>query len=159
MEFPEAFIDEVEAVPDDLFVYRRVAWDSIGGRARCPAGESGSLSGNAFRDYPDAKARSLGYPGACMSVGLGATLQEHGFGPAKMLEGFAGYGLARLRVGELRRLQRANGESSPQGIMRAPTPAEPWHCVVFEPVNSPRKRAVANAIADVAAWEIPLVHL
>ena len=159
MEGAAAFADDPEAVPDEAFLYRRVDWDRIGGRAACPAGEVARLSGNAFSDYPNAVARSMGYPGACMSVGLGPLLLVAGVGPSQLIEGHEGYGVARIRVGDLRRLTRSTGAPCPQGVMAWPTPAEPWHCVVFELADGERKKAVRAAIAQVAEWEIPLVNL
>ncbi len=78
--------------------------------------------------------------------------------PSDLLEGYEGYGLARIHVGALRSLQRADGSPCPQGVMPAPTAEEPWHCVVFDWEARPRKGAVQNAIAKVAEWEIPLIN-
>ncbi len=153
-----AFVDDPEAVPDEAFLYRRVDWDRIGGRAACPPGEVARLSGNAFSDYPDEVARSMGYPGPCMSVGLGPLLLAAGVGPEQLIEHHEGYGVARIRVGELRRLARAAGDPCPQGVMAWPTPTEPWHCVVFALAGGARKKAVRTAIAKIAEWEIPLVN-
>lgn len=153
------FADDPQGVPDDAFVYRRVDWDRIGGRAACPPGEVARLSGNAFADYPDERARAMGYPGACMSVGIALVLQARGLGSEQMIENYEGYGVARIRVGDLRRLTRSTGEPCPQGVMAWPTSSEPWHGIVFEPGGGARKRAVKDAIARIAAWEIPLVNV
>ncbi len=151
------FADDLR-IPDDSFVYRRVDWDRIGGRQACTNGEIGKLSGNAFTDYPEEKAQAMGYPGPCMSVALGVVLLDRGDPPAKVIEKYPGYGLARIRVADLRRLQRLDESPCPQGVMASPTDAEPWHGVVFDCEPGMRKKAVRAAIARVAEWEIPLIN-
>ncbi len=153
----QTFADDLR-IPDDTFVYRRVDWDRIGGRRSCPPGEVARLSGNAFQDYDEEKARELGYPGPCMSVALGVALLARGHTPRQAIEKYQGYGLARVSVAALRRLRRHNGSPCPQGVMAAPTEAEPWHGVVFDYEPGKRKGAVCTAICRVAQWEIPLIN-
>lgn len=151
-----AFRDDLEAVPDDALLYRRVDWDKVGGRQRTAPGEIPDLNANCFTDYPEARARELGYPGPCMSVGVSVVLAVKGYSPEDLLKGYEGYGLARVTAGDLRRLQRLDGTPCPQGIMLVPTEVEPWHGVVFDQVRRPRQKPVSKAIARVGAWEIPL---
>lgn len=152
---PDPFVDDRNGVPDDALLYRRVSWGSIGGR--CPPGQLAELSGNCFRDYPDAQARALGYPGPCMSVGVGTVLQARGLQPEAMLVGHAGYGLAVVRAGDLRRLCRFDGTACEQGVMLSPTDEEPWHGVVFDKSGSARSKAVAVAVQRKAEWHVPLI--
>src|SRR6266498_2009226 len=49
----DTFADDLAAVPDEAIGYRRVAWDRIGGRERCPVGWVAKLRPNAFSDYPE----------------------------------------------------------------------------------------------------------
>lgn len=154
----EEFYDDVDSVPDDVMIYRRVDWDKVGGKDRTPKGREATINGNCFTDYPDAKARQLGLPGACMSVGIGPVIEAYGYTPVVMLENYGGYGLAWLRVGDLRRLTRLNGEPCPQGIMPCPTEREPWHGVVFDKARRPRQKPVCKAIASVAEWHIALIN-
>ncbi len=158
MEPVEAFVDDLVGVPDGAVLYRRISWGVIGGHKKCEPGQVARLSGNAFTDYPDDVARGLGYPGPCMSVAISTVLVAHYLTPAKVVEDYPGYGVARLRAADLRALRRANGSACPQGLMLAPTAKEPWHCVVFDPQERPRKGAVQKAIARVAEWEYPLVR-
>ena len=155
---PQYFRDDLE-IDDHVVVYRRAHWDKIGGRARATPGVEAKISPNFFSDYPEDAARKLGYEGPCMSVGLGSVLEELGLDPSVMLAGYDDreYGLTRTRVGDLRQLKRASGESCPQGIMASPTKAEPWHGVVFDLNYRPRKDPVRKAIARVSTWQIPLI--
>jgi len=153
---PRPLVDDRVNIPDDTLLYRRVPWDLVGGKAKCPLGESPSLSGNAFRDWSAELARSRGYAGPCMSVGVGTMLND----PQQMLgEERQGYGVAVVRAGDMRTLTRRNGTTQePQGIMLSPTDAEPWHGVVFCLDGSRRKDPVCAAISDHAAWVIPLLN-
>jgi hypothetical protein len=153
-----AFEDDLVRIPDEVILYRRIDWDKIGGRDSCPLGQAGKLNGNSFRDYPADKALTMGYPGPCMSVGVGSVLISNGRESTELLEGFDGYGLARIVAGDLRKLARVNGDQCPQGIMLAPTDTEPWHGIVFDLLERPRTRPVCKAISQVATWEIPLVN-
>ncbi len=154
----DPFVDDREGIPDDTLLYRRINWNYVGGMDRYPPGETPELSGNCFRDYPEDKARDLGYAGRCMSVGVGTIIQSKGLLPEVMLEGYEGYGLAVVRAGDLRTLHRFNGTACPQGVMPRPTPSEPWHAVVFDTLGPRRPDAVCEAIADVAEWHVPLVR-
>lgn len=145
------------SIPDDALVYRRVDWDKIGGRSRVAVGEKARINGNCFSDYPEAKAAEFGYPGPCMSVGVSTVMIELGVEPEEMLQGFDHYGLTETRVSDLRQLAKGNGDLCPQGIMLSPTKREPWHCVVFDVTERPRKNGCRNAIAKVSAWRVPLV--
>lgn len=152
----ESFEDDTSGVPDATILFRRVTWDLIGGRERCAIGAEAQISGNAFSDYPELRARELGYPGPCMSVALEAKLREHGFGPERLILDHPGYGVVRIRVEDLRSLTRSNGEECHQGVMASPEETEPWHAVVFEPRGGQRQKPVKAAIAAVAQWVIPL---
>jgi hypothetical protein len=152
------FHDDVDSIPDETLLYRRVDWDKIGGREKSPIGVPASINGNCFRDYPEPRARDMGLPGACMSVGAGNLMDQHGKQPRVMLAEYDGYGLALVRAGDLRKLQRADGTPCPQGVMLCPTPDEPWHSVVFDVANQPRPNPVCKQIARAASWEIPLIR-
>jgi hypothetical protein len=153
------FADNDAAVPNEAILYRRVDWDKIGGRDRCEPGEAGRLNGNCFTDYSREKALELGYSEPCMSVGISTVLKELGLTPDKMLEGYEEYGLAQVSAAALRNLTRADGSPCPQGIMLVETEEEPWHGVVFDLTNRPRKTSVCKAIARVATWTIPLLKV
>jgi hypothetical protein len=154
----EAFEDDRLAVPDAVILYRRVDWDKVGGRERCPGGESPRLTKNAFGDYSRDKAVELGYPGPCMSVAVSSIMLEQGQSPADLLIGFEGYGLAGIPAADLRGLERKSGNPCPQGIMLAATPKEPWHAVVFSYNAGMRSDGDRQAIADKAFWEVPLIN-
>jgi len=154
----EEFHDDVESVPDDVLLFRRVDWDKIGGKSRSPKGVHAQLNGNCFTDWPDQKAREAGYPGPCMSVGVSIVLDQHGRHPSAMLEDLSEYGLAFVTAGALRNLVRADGTACPQGIMLCPTEREPWHGVVFDLESRPRPKSVQKSIAKVAGWIIPLIN-
>jgi hypothetical protein len=147
----DSFTDDLVAIPDDAIVYRRVAWDRIGGQANCEVGAVATLNGNCFTDYPEPRARELGYPGCCMSVGVAKVLQEQGFGPEKMLERYPDEGLAWILAADLRKLEKATGEPCPQGLMLVPTDDEPWHGVVFDMATGRKSEAVKKAIAKASA--------
>src|SRR2546421_1120944 len=56
----------------------------------------------AFQDYSPRKAMEMGYPGACMSVGLSSVLEEQGRVPEELLEGWGdAYGLASVTAGDV----------------------------------------------------------
>jgi hypothetical protein len=94
-----------------------------------------------------------------MSVGVSTVLAEEGLSPEKMLEGYPGYGLAYFSAGDVRRLTKADGTTPcPQGVMLAPTEAEPWHGVVFDLSGTRRGKAAKNAIARIATWLVPLIN-
>lgn len=155
----EGFVDDPIQIPDDALLLRRVDWDKAGGKTRVPVGERAKMTGNFFTDYPEGKALELGYPGACMSVGLLHEIERRGLDAARaMLQGFEGYGLVAVRAGALRSLVRANGDPCPQGIMPAPTAQEPWHAVVFDLERRPRQKPATKRIAEVAEWVVPLVR-
>ena len=153
-----AFTDDDEAVPDDAILYRRVVWDKLGGRGRCPVGESPCLNGNCFTDWPADRAAAEGFPGPCMSVGVSTELDRLGLTPEKMLENYPECGLAGVSAGDLRRLVKGDGKECPQGMMLAATEAEPWHGVVFDSAGGQRTRGARDAIAATARWVIPLVN-
>jgi hypothetical protein len=152
----DAFADDLAAVPDETIVYRRVSWDKIGGRERCPVGCAANLRPNAFSDYPEAKALELGFPGRCMSIGVGIVLKGSGFRPEKMLERFPEEGLASMLAADLRKLTKGNGEPCPQGLMLAATDDEPWHGVVFDLTAGYKTEAAKAAIARISSWAVPL---
>jgi hypothetical protein len=155
----EEFRDEVETIPDEVLLFRRVDWDKIGGRSAAPSGVPAKLNGNCFTDYPEARAREKGLPGPCMSVGVASVLDQYRFGPDKLLEEFDECGIAVVRAGDLRQLKRVDGTPCPQGIMLNPTEKEPWHGVVFDVNRRPRRKAICKAIAQIASWAIPLVKI
>jgi len=141
---------------EDSILYRRVGWDAIGGRDRVPPGEIASFNGNSFSDYPETKAREMGYPGPCMSVASAEVLTVNGSGPERLVDGFNGYGLVSLRVGDLRNLTRVNGQPCPQGVMLVPEDGQPWHAVVFCLSGHQRTKPIKEAIRAIAEWVIPL---
>ena len=155
---PTLLIDDPNLLPEAT-VYRRVGWNHVGGVDRFEPGEKPSLSSNMFKDYPAARAEEYGFAGPCMSVGLGYLIEEHGKTPAEAMLGnpHQGYGLVACTVGDLRALQRLNGDACPQGIMPAPTDHEPWHAVVFD-VTGKRAESVSAAIAKIACWIVPLIR-
>lgn len=153
-----AFADDTEGIPDDAILYRRVVWNLIGGRQKCPPGAVASLNGNCFADWSAEKAIEEGFPGPCMSVGLSTVLEELRFTPEKMLENYPDYGLAFVTAAELRKLAKADGTPCPQGIMTAATDAEPWHGVVFDLAGGRRAGSAKNAIAKAAQWKVPLTN-
>jgi len=151
--------DDADAVPDEAILFRRVAWDKIGGRGKCPPGATGRLNANCFTDWPQEAAAKAGFPRPCMSVGVSTVLEELGYPPEKMLEDYPECGLACVNAGALRNLTRADGSTRcPQGIMLAPTEKEPWHGVVFDLTSERRGGAAKTAIAAAARWVIPLVN-
>jgi hypothetical protein len=151
--------DDPEAVPDTAMLYRRVAWDKIGGRSRCPLGEVGRLNANCFTDWPPDAAAEAGFLRPCMSVGVSTVLERLGYSPEKMLEDYPDYGLACVTAGVLRSLTKADGITPcPQGIMLAPTEKEPWHGVVFDLTSERRSGAAKSAIVAAAKWVIPLLN-
>jgi hypothetical protein len=154
----EEFYDEVETIPDETVLYRRVDWNKIGGMERSPKGVEAGLNDNCFTDWSEVNARQVGMPGPCMSVGLSTILELHGKTPAAMIEDRPGDGVARMTAGALRALKRADGSPCPQGIMLCPTEREPWHGVVFDLTSRPRGGAVRKAVARIAMWEIPLIN-
>jgi hypothetical protein len=153
-----AFEDDRANIPDEVILYRRVDWDRIGGRDRCPHGQTGKLNGNSFTDYQADRALRMGYPGPCMSIGVGTVLTSYGYEPVKLLDELSDYGLARIAAGDLRKLTRINGDPCPQGLMLVPTEAEPWHGIVFDLTERPRTKPVCKVIAQIATWEIPLIN-
>src|SRR5258708_2074917 len=96
-----AFVND-DTIPGAALLYRRIPskwidWDTVDaeGHPRITRG--------AFQDYTDAKARSMRYPGPCMSVGLGPVLEQHGRDPSFLLDGWGSdYGIASVRVAVLR---------------------------------------------------------
>jgi hypothetical protein len=151
-------VDDAIAVPDDAILYRRVVWGKIGGREKCPRGEVASLNGNCFTDWPPDAAAREGFAGPCMSVGVGTVLDNLGYTPDRILDGYPECGLACVTAGALRSLTKADGTSCPQGVMLAPTEKEPWHGVVFDRTSERRGGAARNAIAQLAEWVIPLIN-
>lgn len=150
-----AFIDDLQAIPDDAVIFRRVPSDFVDWNALDHGGRP-RLTGQAFQDYPEEVARDrYGLPGACMSVGVESVLLEHGNTPSRLLDGYdSSYGLARLRAGDLRNLCRNDGTSASQGLMPNATDEEPWHAVVFSQVSSKKNKTIQRLIAAVASWEI-----
>jgi hypothetical protein len=146
-----------DKVADSDLVYRRASWTKIGGRSKTPTGQVAKISANFFSDYPEAVAKEHGYDGPCMSIGLHSVLVSCGFEPSAMLEKFPEFGLLVASVGDLRRLKKHDGESCPQGVLASRTDEEPWHGVVFDMADRPRRDPTRKAIAKVFSWEIPLV--
>jgi hypothetical protein len=152
------FSDDENIIPSEAVLYRRVTWDKIGGRDRCPSGMAGTINANCFTDYPSERALELGYAGPCMSIGISTVLKSSGFTPDKMLEGYEGYGLAQVTASEIRSLIRGDGSPCPQGIMLVETDMEPWHGIVFDLTDRPRKAGARKAMARVASWAVPLMN-
>jgi hypothetical protein len=153
----EQFVDDVDGVPDDTILYRRVAWDKIGGRARSAKGVPARLNSNCFTDWSEEKARSVGLPGPCMSIGVSIVLDRLGIPSEDLLED-PEQGLAYMTAGQVRHLVKGDGTPCPQGVMLCPTEREPWHGVVFDVNIRPRTDAVRKSVARVAAWSIPLIN-
>lgn len=150
-------LDDVEGVPGDALLYRRIVWSKIGGRTHYVSGDTPSLNGNCFTDWPAAKALDEGFPGPCMSVGVSTVLDELGCTANEILAAYPECGLACVRAADLRGLTKADGAACPQGIMLAPTEKEPWHGVVFD-MSGQRGSAAKAAIARVASWIVPLIN-
>lgn len=139
-----AFVDQ-DDISDDELLYRRIPpqwidWETLDdeGRPR--------MMRAAFQDYKTEKAREMGLPGPCMSIGLHSILIAHRGEPLDLLERWGmHYGIASLPAGAV----RANGD---QGVMRWPTPEEPWHGVVFTKVGSKRTGGMENTLARAASW-------
>lgn len=146
-------VDDPERIPDDSVLYRRTTWDKIGGRPSAPNQESKKISPNFFTDAPEAEAARFGFDRVCMSVGVSTLLTDP---PAQMLSGFAGMGLVSVTAGQLRNLTKGDGTPCPQGVMLAPTDAEPWHAVVFGLSEAKRSAAAAKAVARCAVVVVPL---
>lgn len=148
---PVILEDDRESIPDDAYVYRRLSWKHVGNRNGYEPGDCARFTSNCFRDYPTDKAKALGYPRACMSVCYAGLVSAE-----RALRDYDGYGLARIKAGDLRDLKRLDGTPCPQGIRLAATDDEPWHAVVFDLTNEFRKDPVCRLIAHIAQWEIPL---
>lgn len=153
----EELVDDREAIPDDVVLYRRVDWDKIGGKGKYAPGEVGRLNKNCFTDQGAEVAAEHGLPGPCMSVAAGNHLPDD-YPPERLLDSWPGYGLASFTARDVRNLSRADGSPCPQGVMLAPTEAEPWHAVVFDLADPDAKRSggACRAIAERAEWVVPL---
>lgn len=156
-ELARPLVDDQHQIPDEALLYRRIDWDMVGGRLKCPVGETPMLSGNCFSDRNAEWALKRGLAGACMSVGVGTVLRAKGHLPSVVLGGKLKYGLAVIRAGDLRNLKRKSGALCPQGVMLYPTEDEPWHGVVFD-MSGRRSDAARSAIASAATWEIALIR-
>jgi hypothetical protein len=122
--------DDEPAIAADERLYRRIFPDWIDW-TKIDAGGLPRIKRAAFQDYSAKRAVELGYPGACMSVGLGSVLAGHGREPLAMLEKVGQeYGLASLTAAEVR--------ARDQGVMAWPTEEEPWHAVVFSRLGPKR---------------------
>src|SRR5487761_177666 len=154
----DTFADDLAAGSGDAIVYRRIAWDRIGGRERCPVGCVAKLRPNAFSDYPEDSAREQGFPGRCMSMGVGAVLERLGFPPEKMLERYPDEGLACVLAADLRKLTKGDDTPCPQGLMLAATDDEPWHGIVFDLTVGYKTEAAKAAIARICRWVVPLIN-
>ena len=146
-------VDDPQAVPDNVVLYRRTTWDKIGGRPTSEGIESSKISANFFTDAPASEAARYGLARLCMSVGVSTVLGNR---PERMLEGYPGMGLVSAKAGALRSLTKGDGTPCPQGIMLYPTEEEPWHAVVFDLTEDKRSAGAAKAIARLAAVVVPL---
>jgi hypothetical protein len=153
-------VDHTEIISNDDVVYRRFGWalapvepDEVEMNGECP------LCANHFGDYSRKMAAAKGYSKPCMSVGLRSVLLDHGFDASKLLEKMPDYGVASIRVGDLRNLLRPTGADCPQGVMLCPEPGEPWHAVVFDRLSPQRSDAAKKSILARASIEIPLIRL
>jgi hypothetical protein len=91
-------------------------------------------SSGAFQDRKESGA---------MSVGLLSEIRARDLGPEVMLAGYGpAYGLVSLSVREVRALG--------QGVVRAPTDAEPWHALVF----GPKPKKVQAALKLGCEWVV-----
>jgi hypothetical protein len=158
LEPAPVFADQLDVIPNDAVLLRRVDWDKVGGVDRFAGSLTPELIGNCFTDYDPVKARAMGYPGACMSVHIFAALGPEGL--AGQIQRYPDYGFARLIARDLRELRRVDGTPCPQGIMARPTEDDPSHAVVFDLERmgeSKRAAGVAKRIAAIADWEVPLI--
>lgn len=142
--------DDEESIPDEEFVYRRILFPNwVDDTKRDNLGRP-RIKRSAFQEFGAEKARQLGYPGPCFSVGLSSVLTAHGREPTDLLEGWDSedrkYGIAHLRVADIRRKGR--------GVMARPTDQEPWHAVVFPKTTETRKQKAdsESALAAAAVW-------
>ncbi len=138
----EPYEDEPEAIPDDAVLYRRVHPNYV------DVDEDGTLKvqSGAFQDASAEWAHEHGYPGPAMSVHLRSVLKSEGKHPSSVLEGLLGFGLVRLRAGDLR--------DHGMGIQRRPTEDDPSHAVVFAIDRSKRSGGQQKRTRDAAEWEI-----
>jgi hypothetical protein len=149
----DRFQDDLDLIPDDAVIYRRLSWHHLGGIERHRGLPEAKLSDNGFRDYTGEKARAYGFPGDCFSVCIASMIP-----PATPLREIAGeFGLARSTAGAIRRVVNGDGHPFPLWIMHAPTDEEPWHGVVSHPHTPTKPKSIDKALVRLFAWEIALV--
>ncbi|WP_146763082.1 hypothetical protein [Micromonospora noduli] len=149
----EVGFQDDDTISDDSLLYRRITPGFINW-SKVQPDEQPKIPSQGFQDYPEDKARDEhGLPGACMSVDLGYILDEHGLTPEHLLEGYSGYGLVVLNVGQLRQLKGPNGQDWTQGVMRDPRPGAPWHAVAFARAGK-KTGGMKNAISGIARWVV-----
>jgi hypothetical protein len=143
---PREFADDL-SIPHDAILLRRIH-PVLARKARVDERGLPILTTEMFQDASAQEAERRGLPGPCMSVGLdsSATTAE------QMISGeYEGYGIAELPVSAVRNLGTPPGKWS-QGIMRDPTEAEPWHCVVFSKTTAKKTGGMQKALRDAARW-------
>jgi hypothetical protein len=139
--YQSPFVDEVEVILDDEWLYRRIYPGFIDWQHR-DANGSPRVKGGAFQDYGDEQAEKLGYEAPAMSVAV-RCLVEALTGPAHLLATFSpAYGLVAFTAGEARALN--------QGVMWRPVVGEPWHAIVFDKAVRRRKSSAQSALALAA---------
>lgn len=149
----EVGFQDDDTISDDSLLYRRI-YPGFINWSKVQLGEHPKIPSQGFQDYPEDRAREeFGLPGACMSVDLGYILDEHGLSPADLLEGYVGYGLVVLNVGQLRHLKGPNGQDWTQGVVRDPRPGAPWHSVTFAR-SGKKTNSMRNAISGIARWVV-----
>lgn len=152
---PEGLIDDTAGISDGAILLRRIPPREIDW-GRLNADGSPHIRSGAFQDLGMDRARELGYPRRCMSVGLKQVLDQLGEAPSVLLKVLTGpvegWGVAALTVRAVRYLKAANGADIPQGVAAMPTTAEPWHAVVFSTTTPDKTPAMKKALAREARW-------
>lgn len=144
---PAPYEDEPDAIPDEAVLFRRVAPDFIAWEQVDEHGVPAFRSG-AFQDYPEERARELGYPGPAMSVHLADILEQLGKSPEEFLAPHGPeFGLVCFPAGTLR--------AHDMGVQRRATDDDPSHAVVFATTRGKRNRAQQKRTRESAQWVVP----
>lgn len=111
----------------------------------------GSFQSNAFQDQSEEQAARFGLAGPCASVSLMSIWLSESGNVRHLLSEFAvGSRLARMRVGEVRRLRLRSGDTMPHGVMLDPRPGAPWHAVMFVEAGGRRNKTGRGTLRDLA---------
>lgn len=143
------YVDRPGQIGDEELVYRRVRpkgvdWTKLDG------GGNPKINKNVFSDAPWEEAQRLGCPGRAMSVSVHSILIAYNLDPKEyLLQGWPDYGLAQMRVGDL----RAQGD---QGVQLWPTADDVSHAVVFtlRAGASKRKPGQEDRTRNAAVWVV-----